>query len=227
MVANSKDTTSRLIETGVDRLVSLVRENGKISAQDAARQINVSLSVIMEWAEFLEEEGIINLEYKITKPFLVERKLTKKEIEDKTKDFQTKREVFVRKSEISINFLEKQAESIRNIKEEFDSLKKKFGIEVETVKKDLAELERYEEMRQKAAENLRQQRNDSKENIDKIIVLKELDKSRKQFVVRNEWSECLREGKSRVPLRHIFSSSRRRHTRCSRDWSSDVCSSDL
>src|SRR5216684_5188919 len=26
---------------------------------------------------------------------------------------------------------------------------------------------------------------------------------------------------------HFFFSSRRRHTRCSRDWSSDVCSSDL
>src|SRR6266436_9037752 len=28
-------------------------------------------------------------------------------------------------------------------------------------------------------------------------------------------------------LRWFFFSSRRRHTRCSRDWSSDVCSSDL
>src|SRR3989449_4387854 len=28
-------------------------------------------------------------------------------------------------------------------------------------------------------------------------------------------------------LPHFFFSSRRRHTRCSRDWSSDVCSSDL
>src|SRR2546429_6607457 len=28
-------------------------------------------------------------------------------------------------------------------------------------------------------------------------------------------------------LRSFFLSSRRRHTRCSRDWSSDVCSSDL
>src|SRR5215813_14306512 len=26
---------------------------------------------------------------------------------------------------------------------------------------------------------------------------------------------------------HFFCSSRRRHTRCGRDWSSDVCSSDL
>src|SRR5205809_420040 len=31
----------------------------------------------------------------------------------------------------------------------------------------------------------------------------------------------------RGPARVFFFSSRRRHTRCSRDWSSDVCSSDL
>src|SRR3989449_5557896 len=31
----------------------------------------------------------------------------------------------------------------------------------------------------------------------------------------------------RCLLRLFFLSSRRRHTRCSRDWSSDVCSSDL
>src|SRR2546422_2048725 len=31
----------------------------------------------------------------------------------------------------------------------------------------------------------------------------------------------------RRPLSGFFFSSRRRHTRCSRDWSSDVCSSDL
>src|SRR5256884_6713535 len=30
-----------------------------------------------------------------------------------------------------------------------------------------------------------------------------------------------------VALVYFFFSSRRRHTRCSRDWSSDVCSSDL
>src|SRR2546429_729978 len=30
-----------------------------------------------------------------------------------------------------------------------------------------------------------------------------------------------------VDLSFFFFSSRRRHTRCSRDWSSDVCSSDL
>src|SRR2546422_7551007 len=32
---------------------------------------------------------------------------------------------------------------------------------------------------------------------------------------------------SQIHILFFFFSSRRRHTRCSRDWSSDVCSSDL
>src|SRR2546429_3676928 len=34
-------------------------------------------------------------------------------------------------------------------------------------------------------------------------------------------------GATRCSLVNLFFSSRRRHSRCSRDWSSDVCSSDL
>src|SRR2546429_2702357 len=39
-------------------------------------------------------------------------------------------------------------------------------------------------------------------------------------------AECL-VWSSRCNMSFFFFSSRRRHTRCSRDWSSDVCSSDL
>src|SRR2546429_5259360 len=35
------------------------------------------------------------------------------------------------------------------------------------------------------------------------------------------------EGDLKLKSVYFFFSSRRRHTRCSRDWSSDVCSSDL
>src|ERR1039458_10790523 len=38
--------------------------------------------------------------------------------------------------------------------------------------------------------------------------------------------ECSR-GLVSLPLMSLFCSSRRRHTRCLSDWSSDVCSSDL
>src|SRR2546429_7135663 len=53
---------------------------------------------------------------------------------------------------------------------------------------------------------------------------------RKQWVVPNScvlsMHRCL-VGNSCGQDKSLFFSSRRRHTRCSRDWSSDVCSSDL
>src|SRR2546429_6728036 len=45
-----------------------------------------------------------------------------------------------------------------------------------------------------------------------------------------DWGGCIIQVKKRHQIdegwQRIFFSSRRRHTRCSRDWSSDVCSSD-
>src|SRR5687768_18112907 len=49
-----------------------------------------------------------------------------------------------------------------------------------------------------------------------------------QFQVDGHRRERLgRVQRARFTSRFFFFSSRRRHTRCSRDWSSDVCSSDL
>src|SRR2546429_5058079 len=47
---------------------------------------------------------------------------------------------------------------------------------------------------------------------------------RRSFIVSGIRVVELSEG---YPIFVFFFSSRRRHTRCSRDWSSDVCSSDL
>src|SRR2546422_1684606 len=46
-------------------------------------------------------------------------------------------------------------------------------------------------------------------------------------MVRSLWKRRRRSTKLPVLSAFFFFSSRRRHTRCSRDWSSDVCSSDL
>lgn len=68
-----------IIETGIDKLVNLVKERGRISLEDAAKELRQSTTVVQEWVDFLEDEGIISVEYKLTKPYLVERKLFDKE----------------------------------------------------------------------------------------------------------------------------------------------------
>jgi len=159
---------SSVIETGVDKLVSLVKERGRIALQDAAKELGVSMTVIQEWVDFLEEEGIISVEYKLTKPYLVERKLTKKEVEAKAKENLSKRDVFVRKAEVSLNFLEKQAEDLKKVKSEFDRLKSELGMELDTVREDLKELERYQQLKEDLQKQVEEQKNEAKLKIGEL-----------------------------------------------------------
>ena len=170
---------SSVIETGVDKLVKIVKERGRIALADAAKELGVSTTVIQEWVDFLEEEGIISVEYKLTKPFLVERKLTKKEIEAKAKEFTTKKDVFVRKAEVSLSFLEKQADDLKKVKTEFDKMKQELGMELDTVRDDLKELERYQQLKQELQKQVEEQKNEAKAKIDELA--KEIGREQKKY----------------------------------------------
>ena len=153
------------IETGVDKLVKLVKERSKISIDDAAKELGVSLTVIEEWADFIEEEGIISKEYKFTKSFLVDKKLTKTEVAKKGKEFTGKKEVFVRKAEGTLKFLEKEAERLKSLKNEFDKLKKEFGFEIGSIKNEIKELERYQQLKSSLDQETQKRKMESDERI--------------------------------------------------------------
>ena len=162
------EIASTVIETGVDKLVNLVKERGRIALTDAAKELGVSTTVVQEWVDFLEDEGIISVEYKMTKSFLVERKLTKKEVEAKSKEFESKKDVFVRKAEVSLSFLGKQAEELKNVKGEFDRIKNELGLELDTVRNELKELEKYQQMRQELQKQIEEQKDDAKAKIEEL-----------------------------------------------------------
>jgi hypothetical protein len=65
------------IVTGVDRLMELIKEKKRLSVDDAAKCIGVSRAIIEEWADFLEEERIINLAHKFTHTEMVFRAMPK------------------------------------------------------------------------------------------------------------------------------------------------------
>jgi len=58
------------IETAVDSLVRLVKEKKVISLDDAAKILGVPENIVNEWASFLEEDRILKIDYKLTKPYL-------------------------------------------------------------------------------------------------------------------------------------------------------------
>ena len=53
MIANDQ-----ILETGIDKLVNLVKSCGKISVAEAAKELEVNQKVIMEWASLLEEKDL-------------------------------------------------------------------------------------------------------------------------------------------------------------------------
>jgi hypothetical protein len=141
------DNSSSVIETGVDKLVNLIRSKKKISVPEAAKFLGVGPIVVEEWADFLEEEGIISIEYKFATPYLIERKATKEEVKQKEKEFHNEKETFVRKAEVTLSILDKEGEFFQKFKDNFQRLKKELGSELTRVEAELLQLEKFENLK--------------------------------------------------------------------------------
>jgi chromosome segregation ATPase len=136
------------IETGVDKLVELISQVKSISIDDAAKKLGISKVVIQEWADFLDEEKLITLEYKFSKTILKERKLSEKEVKEKQKEYSSEKDAFVRKVESSLRSLDGDSMGLEKIKKEFETLKKDLGTEIVKVEKEVKDLEKYEYLKQ-------------------------------------------------------------------------------
>jgi len=108
------------ITTAVDSLVELVNDKKRISLEDASKELGLPEHILNEWANFLEEEGVITIDYKFSTPFLLAR--TKKEIDEK--DYSREIEIIFRELEVMLSGLKKinmehkiQIRKIEDVKE--------------------------------------------------------------------------------------------------------------
>jgi chromosome segregation ATPase len=70
-----------LISTGVDSLIRLIKEKKRIELTMVSKLLNLPASTIEDWAHILEEEGIIKIDYQLTKVYFVWAEATVDEIE--------------------------------------------------------------------------------------------------------------------------------------------------
>ncbi len=146
------------IQTGVDKLVALVKEQQRISVDDAAKQLGVSKTIIQEWADFLEEESIIEVKYSLSKTYLVDRKLTKSETVAKEKQFELQRETFVTKVDQSIAAIEHEGIGFDQFKKDFQGLKGDLGDSLHAVQEELTKLRRFEREKTVVTKNMNRER---------------------------------------------------------------------
>ena len=79
-----------LISTGVDQLIRLVRERGRVEMGVAAKELGIPVRTAEDWAHVLEEEGLIAIEYKLTKIYLAWKAPTAEYVAKKSEKLQAK-----------------------------------------------------------------------------------------------------------------------------------------
>jgi chromosome segregation ATPase len=156
------------IETGVDKLVKLINKEKKIELGEAAKQLGVAPAVVQEWADFLEEEGLVETQFSLSKTFLVEKRLSKVEVEKKGKEYESKREAFTRKVDSTLKQLENETEDFESIKKQYYALKDQIGDQIDAVKDEIDQLRHYEELKKNIDQDILRQKVDYQKNLDEI-----------------------------------------------------------
>ena len=110
-----------LISTGVDSLIRLIKEKNKIDLSMASKLLNLPQTTVEDWAHILEEEGIIKIDYQLTKVYFIWVAPTTAQVE-KEKEVFRKRKTQV-ESEIT-KLDEIQEKGKRELREYTDAIAK-------------------------------------------------------------------------------------------------------
>jgi len=132
-----------LISTGVDNLIRLVKERGRIEIGAAAKELGLPARTTEDWAHVLEEEGIITVEYKLTKVFLVWRTPAVKEVEQKREKLEEKTIGTREEIEQLLTRVEEGGKSLSAMQEDIATLTTRpmSGSDVESLKRELSGLQ--------------------------------------------------------------------------------------
>lgn len=91
-----------MITTAVDDLIHLVKESGKISLMEAAKQLDVPQKTVETWVDFLVEEERLSIEYKFTTPYI----FLNKDFVDEEEELSISKEDFeseIKREEIAVD----------------------------------------------------------------------------------------------------------------------------
>lgn len=64
-VMDSNSHLGAKIETGIDKLLELIEQKGKVSTDEASKLLDVDIKMVEDWASILDDHNLIKLEYPI------------------------------------------------------------------------------------------------------------------------------------------------------------------
>lgn len=136
-----------LINTGVDMLIKLVSSRGRIEIAEAASELGVSRSALEEWARILEDEGIVRIEYRLTKVYLVWITKTRAQVEEKVERIAEEKVSLKRKAETIFEKVSGRGKELDEMQQDFAKVSKLYDAKLIGIKGKLEELRAVEKER--------------------------------------------------------------------------------
>ena len=169
----------QVIETGIDKLLALIKKKKRISVADASKALGVSTAIAEEWGEFLQDEGYITREYSFTKPVFVLKTVDTNKVKEKAEDLEQKKEGFIKKAEVGLAKLDRDDDVIKSFKDDFEQLKSNINNELKDMQVEMGELERYEKLKDDINKKIDDQEKEFKKKAEGFT--KEIEKEQKKF----------------------------------------------
>lgn len=176
-----------LISTGVDALIKLVKEKKKIEITLASRLLNIPISTIEEWAHALESEGILSIEYQLTKVYLKWITPTEEKINEERVALQTeKTQLMEQIKELEVKS-KNQIDSVAKLKDEFNANYSKLLMKLEELAKNSGAVQETKAAREsdyyKAVDQLEEVRGQISQVRDSIQFMREqLEKTKTELM---------------------------------------------
>ncbi|MFH0927242.1 MAG: hypothetical protein V1822_01560 [Candidatus Micrarchaeota archaeon] len=128
-----------LISTGVDGLINLIHKMGRIETSQAAAQLGMPISTVEDWAKTLETEGLIRIEYKLTKEFLVWASLSPQKYTQKKEQVEKNKEETLSKLSGLKKSVDQNLEELERAGQEFESKKQGVSVQLNSLSADVRE----------------------------------------------------------------------------------------
>ena len=176
-----------LISTGVESLIKLVREKGKIEITMASRLLNIPISTIEEWSHALESEGIISIEYQLTKVYLKWTAITEEKATAETQKLETEKSGLVKEVMALEEKSQANLKAVQGFKDEFNANYEKLAAKLDELSKKGAvtgsSRAGQEDAYYKALDQLEEVRSQVGQVKDSIAFTKEqLEKTRNELI---------------------------------------------
>ncbi|MEM2137702.1 MAG: hypothetical protein QW568_01300 [Candidatus Anstonellaceae archaeon] len=117
-----------LISTGVDQLIRLIKEKGRIELGAAAKELRQPLRTIEDWTHVLEEEGLVAVEYRLTKIYLVWKGPTSEYVSKKAGELSGKAKEAKNEVERLLSKVQKGGKELSEMQEEMAKLQSVQGL---------------------------------------------------------------------------------------------------